>query len=51
MNRYEKPDAEVLSFCPDEALMDQGIGGTSGPGTNQGGGVSPFALHDSRDNR
>lgn len=51
MNHYEKPNAEVISFCPDEALMDQGIGGPSGVGTEQGGGVSPFALHDSRDNR
>ena len=49
MNRYEKPDAEVLSFRPDESLMDQEIG-TSG-GTDTGGGVSPFALHDSHDNR
>lgn len=52
MNRYEKPNAEVLSFCPDEALMDdQNIGG--GISGTQGGGAFPgtYALHDSHDNR
>ena len=51
MNHYEKPNAEVISFCPDEALMDQQIGG--GMSGTQGGGAFPgtYALHDSRDNR
>ena len=52
MNKYEQPKVEVLSLCLDESIMDeQGITGSSGPGTNQGGGMSPFALRDSHDNR
>lgn len=47
MNRYEKPDAEVLSFRPDEALMDQNISGDLTSGIEQGGG-SPYDARDSK---
>lgn len=45
MHKYEQPNVEVISFRPDESLMDENLGdGLSG---GQGGG-SPY---DARDNR
>lgn len=52
MNKYEQPNVEVLSFRPDESLMDENIG-TSGVGGGQTGGGIPGmrSTYDSHDNR
>lgn len=52
MHKYEQPNVEVLSFRPDEALMDQNIGTSGVTGGQTGGGIpGTYSLHDSHDNR